>query len=72
MAIDIEFMQLYKRNRIEPVSLPSHLSHVLQLFNLSVLSPLKTKYRGNIAALASLAALAYLEDAAPMKKQQLI
>jgi hypothetical protein len=46
--------------------LPAHASHVLQPLDLGVFAPLKSRYRSQIAALAS------LDDALPVKKQRFL
>ena len=64
--VNLDFMLICKQNNIHIVFLPAHSSHVLQPLDLSVFSPLKTRYRRYIADLA------YLDDAAPIKKQRFI
>ena len=46
--------------------LPAHSSHVLQPLDLGTFSPLKAHYRAEIAALS------FLDDAAPVKKVRFI
>jgi hypothetical protein len=55
-----------KQNKMHLLFLPAHTSHVLQFLDLGVFAPLKSRYRSEIAALAS------LDDASPVKKQRFI
>ena len=64
--IDIEFMWICKQNNVQLVFLPPHTPHVLQPLDLGVFSPLKTRYRRNIADLST------LDDSAPVKKQRFV
>jgi hypothetical protein len=64
--VSIDFLWLCKQHKIQLLFLPAHSSHVLQPLDLGVFAPLKSKYRSQIAALAS------LDDAAPVKKQRFI
>jgi hypothetical protein len=54
----IDFLWYCKQNKIHLLFLPAHTSHVLQ--------PLKSRYRSEIAASAS------LDDASPDKKQYFV
>ncbi|KAI4745532.1 hypothetical protein E4T50_04115 [Aureobasidium sp. EXF-12298] len=62
----IDFLWYCKQNKIHLLFLPGHISHVLQPLNLGVFAPLKSRYRAQIAALAS------LDDASPVKKQRFV
>ena len=62
----IEFMCTCKQNKVDILYLPAHSSHVLQPLHLGTFSPLKSRYRKEIADLA------YLDDAAPVKKRPFI
>jgi hypothetical protein len=62
----IDFLWYCKQNKIHLLFLPAHTSHVLQPLDLGVFAPLKSRYRSEIAALAS------LDDASPVKKQRFI
>jgi hypothetical protein len=62
----IKFLWHCKQNKIHLLFLPAHTSHVLQPLDLGVFAPLKSRYRAEIAALAS------LDDASPVKKQRFI
>jgi hypothetical protein len=53
-------------NYVDIIYLPAHSSHVLQPFDLGTFSPLKSCYRKEIADLA------YLDDAALVKKRRFI
>lgn len=64
--ISVEFIWLCKQNRVYIVYLPPHSSHVLQPLDLSCFSPIKSRYRTNITALAT------LDDSAPVKKQRFV
>jgi hypothetical protein len=60
------FPLLWKQNKIRLLFLPAHTSHVLQPLNLGVFAPLKSKYRPEIAASAS------LDDASTVKKPRFV
>jgi hypothetical protein len=64
--ITTEFMWICKQNSVKLIYLPPHSSHVLQPLDLSCYSPVKSRYRSQIAALAT------LDDSAPVKKQRFI
>jgi hypothetical protein len=64
--VSIDFMWILKQNNVWPVWLPPHSSHVLQPLDLAGFSPTKSRYRAQIAALAA------LDDAAPVKKQRFL
>lgn len=64
--VTVDFAWTCKQNRIEVVYLPPHSSHVLQPLDLSCFSPVKTRYRAGIAALAT------LDDSAPVKKRRFL
>ena len=61
-----DFMWECKQNKVHCIYLPAHTSHILQPLDLSCFSPLKTRYRKEIMALAS------LDDAAPVKKRRFL
>ena len=61
-----EFLWICKQNKIHLLFLPAHSSHVLQPLDLGVFAPLKSRYRTEIAKLAS------LDDASLVKKQRFI
>jgi hypothetical protein len=62
----IDFLWFCKQHKIYLLFLPAHASHVLQPLDLGVFAPLKSRYRSQIAALAS------LDDASPVKKQRFL
>jgi hypothetical protein len=62
----ISFLWFCKQHQIYLLFLPAHASHVLQPLDLGVFAPLKSRYRTQIAALAS------LDDASPVKKQRFL
>jgi hypothetical protein len=62
----VEFQYKCYCNRIICLYLPAHCSHILQPLDLSCFSAVKTRYRGQIQRLA------YLDDAAPVKKARFI
>ena len=62
----VDFLWYCKQNKIHLLFLPAHTSHVLQPLDLGVFAPLKSRYRAQIAALAS------LDDASPVKKQRFV
>jgi hypothetical protein len=62
----IDFLWYCKQNKIHLLFLPAHTSHVLQPLDLGVFALLKSRYRSQIAALAS------LDDVSPVKKQRFI
>ncbi|KAI5235166.1 hypothetical protein E4T42_09759 [Aureobasidium subglaciale] len=62
----IDFLWFCKQQQIYLLFLPAHTSHVLQPLDLGVFAPLKSRYRSQIAALAS------LDDASPIKKQRFL
>jgi hypothetical protein len=64
--IAVDFLWECKQNRVQLVFLPAHSTHVLQPLDLSCFSPVKTKYRQQIAELAC------LDDSAPVKKNRFI
>jgi hypothetical protein len=64
--IDIDFLWLCKQNQIELLYLPAHSSHILQPLDLAPFSVIKSNYRDQIRALAS------LNDAAPVKKERFV
>jgi hypothetical protein len=51
---------------VDNLYLPAHSCHTLQSLDLGTFSPLKSRYRKEIADLA------YLDDAAPMKKGRFV
>jgi hypothetical protein len=55
-----------KQNKIRLLFLPAHTSHVLQPLNLGVFAPLKSRYRPEIVASAS------LDDASTVKKPRFV
>lgn len=64
--ITTEFMWHCRQNQIFLFILPPHTSHVLQPLDLAVFGPIKARYRKELAAIAS------LDDNAPIKKQRFI
>lgn len=64
--VHVEFLWICKKHKIQLLFLPAHTSHVLQPLDLGVFAPLKSRYRGEIAKLAS------LDDASDVKKQRFI
>ena len=64
--ISVDFLFDCKQYDIHLIFLPPHCSHVLQPLDLSGFSPVKSRYRTEIAQLAS------LDDAAPVKKSRFI
>ena len=64
--ITVEFMKHCWQNNVYLYYLIPHSSHVLQPLDLSCFSPLKSRYREQIAALAS------LSDSAPIKKARFL
>jgi hypothetical protein len=64
--IDVDFQWLCKQNQIELLYLPPHSSHILQPLDLAPFSVVKSNYRNQIRALAS------LDDAAPVKKERFV
>jgi hypothetical protein len=64
--ISIDFLWTCKQFNIQLLFLPPHSSHVLQPLDLASFSVLKSKYRQQIAQLAT------LDDAAPVKKERFI
>lgn len=64
--VSIEFMWICKQNDVQLVFLSPHSLHVLQPLDLAVFSSMKAHYRRTISDLA------YLDDAAPIKKQLFI
>lgn len=46
--ISVEFNQYYKNNNIIPISMPLHSSHLVQLLDVALYSPLKRAYGGEI------------------------
>ncbi|KAK7177393.1 transposase [Paraphaeosphaeria sporulosa] len=64
--VDIEFLWICKINRIQLLFLPPHSTHVLQPLDLSGFSIIKSNYRNQLRDLSS------YNDAAPIKKEQLI
>ncbi|KAI1001065.1 hypothetical protein K3495_g7134 [Podosphaera aphanis] len=63
---DVEFMWTCYQNKIVCLYLPAHTSHILQPLDLAPFSVVKSKYRQEIQALAS------IDDAAPVKKERFI
>ncbi|KAI1004017.1 hypothetical protein K3495_g4193 [Podosphaera aphanis] len=63
---DVEFMWTCYQNKIACLYLPAHTSHILQPLDLAPFSVVKSKYRQEIQALAS------IDDAAPVKKERFI
>ena len=63
---DIDFLWNCFINKVHLVFLPAHSSHVLQPLDLGTFSPLKGRYRSEIAKLS------YLDDAAPVKKVRFV
>jgi hypothetical protein len=55
-----------KKNCVDILYLPAHSSHVLQPSDLGSFSPLKSRYRREIAGLT------YFDDAATVKKRPFI
>jgi hypothetical protein len=55
-----------KKNCVDILYLPAHSCHILQPLDLGTFSPLKPRYRKKISDLA------YLDDAAPVKKGRFI
>jgi hypothetical protein len=64
--ITVDFLYTCKVNNVHLVFLPAHSSHVLQPLDLSCFSPIKSRYRQQIASLAS------LDDSAKIKKHRFI
>jgi hypothetical protein len=64
--VTVDFLWSCKQYNIQLVFLPPHSSHVLQPLDLSCFSPVKTRYRAQIAQLAT------LDDSAPVKKARFI
>jgi hypothetical protein len=64
--ISVDFLYTCKMNNIHLLFLPAHSSHVLQPLDLSCFSPIKARYRQQIADLAS------LDDSAKIKKHRFI
>lgn len=58
----IKYLWHCKQNKINLLFSPAYTSHVLQPLDLGVVAPLKSRYRSEIAALAS------FDDALPVKK----
>ncbi|KAI0995965.1 hypothetical protein K3495_g12216 [Podosphaera aphanis] len=63
---DVEFMWTCYQNKIAFLYLPAHTSHILQPLDLAPFSAVKSKYRQEIQALAS------IDDAASVKKERSI
>ncbi|KAI1000387.1 hypothetical protein K3495_g7808 [Podosphaera aphanis] len=61
-----EFVCICKQNDVELLYLPAHSSHVLQVLDLGVFAPPKSKYRSQKADLAK------YDDAAQIKKETFI
>ncbi|TIA33351.1 hypothetical protein D6C78_07615 [Aureobasidium pullulans] len=61
-----EFLWICKQNKVHLLFLPANTSHVLQPLDLGVSAPLKSRYRSQTVALAS------LDDALPIKKQRFV
>jgi hypothetical protein len=61
-----DFLWYYKQDKIHPLFLPAHTSHVLQPLDRGVCAPLESSYRSKNAALAS------LDDISPDEQQRLI
>ena len=64
--VNVEFMWECKQNSVELLFLLAHSSHVLQPLDLGTFSPLKSRYRREIADLAC------IDDAAPVKKRRFV
>ena len=64
--ISVEFMKICWQHNVYLYYLIPHSSHVLQPLDLSCFSPLKSRYRQDIAALAT------LSDSAPIKKARFL
>ncbi|KAI1004226.1 hypothetical protein K3495_g3984 [Podosphaera aphanis] len=64
--VDVEFLWLCKRNRVEGLFLPPHSTHLLQLLDLSGFSAINSRFRNLIQDFSS------LTDAAPVKKERFI
>jgi len=64
--ITVDFLYTCKVNNVHLVFLPAHSSHVLQPLDLSCFSPIKLRYRQQIASLAS------LDDSVKIKKHRFI
>jgi hypothetical protein len=62
----VEFQWLCKQNHIQLLYLPARVSHLLRPLDLSPFSVIKTSYRHQIQALAS------LDDAAPVTKERFV
>ena len=62
----VEFMYLCYQHKIHLLFLPPHTSHVLQLLDLSVFSPLKHYYRKQVGFLS------LLTDSSPVGKQNFL
>jgi hypothetical protein len=64
--VSIDFLWQCRQSNIQLIFLPPHTSHVLQPLDLSCFSPIKSRYRSQIAELA------YLDDSAPVKKNRFV
>ncbi|KAK7178721.1 Tigger transposable element-derived protein 2 [Paraphaeosphaeria sporulosa] len=64
--INLEFLWIYKQNKVRLLFLPTHLSHVLQPLDLSVFLVVKRFYRQQIQELS------HLDDAALVRKEHFI
>ena len=64
--ITVEFLWTCKQKNVYVIFLPPHSTHILQPLGLFCFSLVKSRYRSQIAALAS------LDDAAPVKKHRFI
>jgi len=64
--VSVEFQWTCWNNEVDLVYLPSHTSHVLQPLDLANFSPLKSKYRAQIADLAA------FDNAAYVKKERFV
>ena len=61
--VSIDFLQVCKQNKVKPIFLPTHSSHVLQPLNLSCFSLVKSKYYQLIINLLALNNLALIKKA---------
>ncbi|KAK7185898.1 Tigger transposable element-derived protein 2 [Paraphaeosphaeria sporulosa] len=64
--IDLEFLWIYKQNKVRLLFLPTHSSHVLQPLDLSIFSVVKRFYHQQIQELS------HLDNAALVRKERFI
>ena len=64
--VNVEFMWECKQNNVGLLFLPAHSSYVLQPLDLGTFSPLKSRYRREIAHHAC------IDDSAPVKKRRFV